>query len=299
VRAGWLSGAISANVAGVPLALITGSSTGIGRASALRLAGSGWTVLAGVRTAEAGERLAAEAPEGRVLPLALEVTDPAQIAAAAERVRELAASATRGVGLDALVNNAGIGVGGPLEILPEEDLRRQFDVNVFGQIAVTRAMLPALREASGRIVFTSSVGGRVAMAYTAPYAASKHAIEAFADALRVELRRSGIKVALIEPGSVATPIWDKSRGETERLTIPPELQHVYGHVPGAIGKVLEDTAARGVAPEKVAEAIEMAIVSSRPKARYVVGRDARAMLVAKSLLPDALFDRLAARVLGV
>jgi len=282
----------------VPLALISGASTGIGRATALRLAAGGWTVLAGVRDPAAGERLSGEAPAGRIVPLQLEVTDEGQIAAAAERVREEAPRAGSR-GLDALVNNAGIGVGGPVELLSDEDLRRQFDVNVFGQLAVTRAMLGALRDARGRIVFTSSIGGRVAMAFTAPYAASKHAIEAFADALRVELASSGIQVALIEPGSVATPIWDKSRGEADRLTIPPELQAQYGKVPAALDKALEDTARRGVAPELVAETIAGALAARRMRARYLVGRDARAMLVAKRLLPDLVFDRLVHRVLGV
>jgi NAD(P)-dependent dehydrogenase (short-subunit alcohol dehydrogenase family) len=282
----------------VPLALITGASTGIGRASALRLAAGGWTVLAGVRDPAAGNRLAAEAPAGRILPLALEVTDLGQVAAAAERVAQEAVHSTTG-GLDALVNNAGIGVGGPLELIADEDLRRQFDVNVFAQVAVTRAMLPALRRAKGRIVFISSIGGRVAMAYTAPYAASKHAIEALADALRVELRSSEVQVALIEPGSVATPIWDKGREEAERVTVPPELQAQYGHVPAAMAKALKDTARRGVPAEQVAATIEGALGARRMRARYLVGRDARAMLIAKRVLPDRLFDGLARRALGV
>jgi NAD(P)-dependent dehydrogenase (short-subunit alcohol dehydrogenase family) len=289
----------------VPLALITGASTGIGRATALRLVASGWTVLAGVRDPAAGERLVAEAGtpaggglSGRLLPLALEVTDAAQVVAAAERVAQEHEASSRG-GLDALVNNAGIGVGGPLELVSAEDLRKQFDVNVFAQVAVTQAMLPALRRARGRIVFVSSIGGRVAMAFTAPYAASKHAIEAFGDALRVELRSSGVQVALVEPGSVATPIWDKTRAEAERTVIPPELQDVYGRVPAAMGKVLDDTARRGVPPEQVAAAIERALSASRMRARYVVGRDAKAMLLVRRLLPDLVFDKVARRALGV
>jgi NAD(P)-dependent dehydrogenase (short-subunit alcohol dehydrogenase family) len=286
----------------VPLALITGTSTGIGRATALRLLERGWTVLAGVRDEESGERLAREAGGAeRLIPLKLDVTDPAQIAEAAARVQEPVAQrgASGAGGLDALVNNAGIGVGGPLELLAPEDLRRQFDVNVHGQVAITQALLPALRSARGRIVFVSSVGGRVAMAFTAPYAASKHAIEAVGDALRVELHSSGVKVALVEPGSVATPIWDKGRAEAERVRIPPELEGIYGHVPAAMDKVLEDTARRGVPPEMVAETIERALTERRVKARYVVGRDARVMLAVRRLLPDLLFDRVARRVLGV
>ncbi len=275
----------------MPSVLITGASTGIGRATALRLAGKGWTVLAGVRDRAAAEKLVADAPPGSVTALTLDVTDPAQIAAA---VAQLPAG-----GLDALVNNAGIGIGGPLELISPEDLRRQFDVNVFAQVAVTQAMLPALRRAGGRIVFISSIGGRVAMAFTAPYAASKHAIEAFGDALRVELRSSGVRVALVEPGSVSTPIWDKSRVEADRISIPPELQAQYGNVPAAMDKVMQDTGKRGVPAEQVAETIERALTSSRMRARYVVGRDAKAMLIAKALLPDLLFDRIARRALGV
>jgi NAD(P)-dependent dehydrogenase (short-subunit alcohol dehydrogenase family) len=275
----------------VPTALITGASTGIGRATALRLATTGWTVLAGVRDSDAAESLERAAPGGRVRALTLDVTDPTQIAAAVEQLPE--------GGLDGLVNNAGIGIGGPLELISDEDLRRQFDVNVFAQIAVTRAMLPALRRARGRIVFISSIGGRVAIAYNGPYAASKHAIEAFGDALRGELHSSGIQVALVEPGSVATPIWDKGRAEADRIRIPPELDAQYGRVPAAMDKVLADTARRGVPPEQVAATIERALTSRRMRARYLVGRDAQAMLVLRRLLPDHLWDRLIRSRLGV
>jgi NAD(P)-dependent dehydrogenase (short-subunit alcohol dehydrogenase family) len=274
----------------VPTALITGASTGIGRTTALRLATSGWRVLAGVRDSDAGESLERAAPGGRVRALTLDVTDPAQIAAAVEQLPER--------GLDGLVNNAGIGIGGPLEVISDEELRRLFDVNVFAQIAVTRAMLPALRRARGRIVFISSIGGLVAVAYNGPYAASKHAIEAFGDALRGELHSSGIEVALVEPGSVSTPIWEKIRAEAGRVSIPPELEAQYGGVPRAMDKVLADTARRGVPPEKVAATIERALTARRMRARYLVGRDAQAMLALRRLLPDHLFDRLIRSRLG-
>jgi NAD(P)-dependent dehydrogenase (short-subunit alcohol dehydrogenase family) len=284
----------------MPLALITGASSGIGHATTLRLAKAGWTVLAGVRSQADGERLVGEAPTGRVQPLTLDVTDFAQIIAAAGRVSELAGGGESSPGrLDALINNAGIGFGGPLELIHPDDLRKQFDVNVLGQIAVTQALLPALRAAHGRIVFMSSVGGRVAMAFTAPYAASKHAIEAIGDALRVELASSNVQVTLVEPGSVATPIWDKARETGDRLTVPPSLQNEYGHVPQAMDKTLKDTAKRGVPPEQVAETIETALAAKRMKSRYVVGRDARAMIIARRLLPDHVFDRVAKRALGV
>jgi NAD(P)-dependent dehydrogenase (short-subunit alcohol dehydrogenase family) len=276
----------------MPTALITGASTGIGRATALHLAGAGWTVFAGVRKIADGEALMADGGE-RVEPIVLDVTDPAQVAAALERVNE------HGGRLDALINNAGIGYGGPLELIPIGDLRNQLEVNVLGPVAVTQALLPALRRARGRVVLVSSIGGLVAMAFTAPYAASKHAIEAIGDALRVELRSSHVQVALIEPGSVATPIWDKSRAQGEGLSVPPELVDQYGHVPAAMNKVLRDTERRGVPPEQVAKTIEHALTARRMKARYVIGRDARAMLIAKRLLPDHVFDRVARRALGV
>jgi NAD(P)-dependent dehydrogenase (short-subunit alcohol dehydrogenase family) len=295
----------------MPTALVTGASTGIGQATALRLARAGWTVLAGVRDDAAAELLSGAADgRGRIEPITLDVTDAEQIAQAAARVSALDGS---GCGrLDALVNNAGIGVGGPLELIDVEDLRRQLDVNVVGQIAVTQALLPALRaarapratvggggQAGGRIVFVSSVGGRVAMAFTAPYAASKHAIEAIGDALRVELRTSHVQVALVEPGSVATPIWDKSRAAADRVHVPESLRAEYGHVPAAIDKTLRRTAERGVPPERVAETIERALTASRMRSRYVVGRDARAMIAISRLLPDHVFDRIARRALGV
>jgi NAD(P)-dependent dehydrogenase (short-subunit alcohol dehydrogenase family) len=275
----------------VPSVLITGASSGIGQATALRLSRAGWTVLAGVRRREDGERLAGEGPAGKIEPLELDVTDPAQIAAAAARVQA--------GGLGALVNNAGIGVGGPLEVLDDEEWRRQFDVNFFGQIAMTRALLPALRAAHGRIVFISSIGGKVAMAFNGPYAASKHAIEAVGDALRVELHRSGVQVALLEPGSIATPIWDKTRGVAGEMQIPPALASEYGDIPQKMAKVLQDTGSRGIPPEAVAEAIEKALTAKRMPARVLVGRDARMLATVRRLLPDHVFDRIVRNRLGL
>jgi NAD(P)-dependent dehydrogenase (short-subunit alcohol dehydrogenase family) len=285
----------------MPLALITGASTGIGEATTLRLARGGWAVLAGVRDAAAGERLAEKAAAaGRVVPLSLDVTDPQQIADAAARVGTESNGAGGGSGrLDALVNNAGVGYGGPVELVTVDEWRKQFDVNLIGAVAVTQALLPALRGARGRIVFTSSIGGRVATPFIAPYAASKHALEAVGDALRIELMTSNIRVALVEPGSVATPIWDKSRAEAERMAIPDDLSAFYGKVPAAMGKVIEETARRGIAPDEVAKVIERALTEPRMKARYLVGRDARVQLLMRRMLPDSVFDRVIRRFLGV
>lgn len=285
----------------VSLALVTGASTGIGRATALRLVADGWTVLAGVRASAAGEALVSDAAAGsRMLPIELDVTEAEQVAAAARRVQELGAGAASVPGgLDALINNAGVGVGGPLELIAAEDLRRQFEVNVYGQVAMTQALLPALRLARGRIVFISSIGGRVVTPFLAPYAASKHAVEAVGDSLRVELRSSGVQVALVEPGSVTTPIWDKGRSDVESVQIPAELEQYYGRVPAAMKKALEDTERRGVPAEQVAATIAGALAATRMRSRYIVGRDARLMLLARRLLPDAAYDRLISRALGV
>jgi NAD(P)-dependent dehydrogenase (short-subunit alcohol dehydrogenase family) len=288
----------------VPTALITGASTGIGRATALGLAASGWTVLAGVRKTADGEALQTVGGE-RVIPLELDVTDPGQIARAVERVAKLTGDPEGGPSsaqpgrLDALVNNAGSAVGGPLELISMDDLRRQFDVNFFGHVAVTQALIPALRRARGRIVLISSVGGLVTTPFLAPYHASKYALEAAANSLRLELARSHIQVALIEPGSVATPIWEKNSGQVDEFSIPEELREQYGHVPAAMAKALHNTARRGIPPERVAQTIERALSARRMRARYLIGLDAHAMVWASRLLPDLLFDRLLRRAVGV
>ena len=208
----------------MPTALITGASTGIGQATALRLAKAGWTVLAGVRHPDAGERTSPKAPAGRVQPLILDVTDLQQIVQAAARVSELGGGGESSPGrLDALVNNAGVGYGGPLELIHPDDLRTQFDVNVLGQVSVTQALLPALRARRTHDRLPVRRRARGDGFHRPSHAASKHAIEAIGDALRVELATSNVQVALIEPGSVSTPIWDKARETGEQITVPPEL----------------------------------------------------------------------------
>jgi NAD(P)-dependent dehydrogenase (short-subunit alcohol dehydrogenase family) len=290
----------------MPTALITGASTGIGDATALRLARSGWNVLAGVRNPAAGEALVAQVAEageagegdgrhGRLTPIQLDITDAAQIAAAAE----LVAQRTGAGRLDALVNNAGVAIGGPLEMLPLTELREQMEVNFFGQVAVTQALIPALRKARGRIALLSSIGGLITTPYMSPYHASKYALEAIGNALRVELARSHIQVALIEPGSVATPIWDKGNALIDGVEVPEELREFYGHVPVAMGKTLRDTAKRGVPPERVAKTIERALTARRMRASYLIGVDAHAMVWVSRLLPDLVFDRVLRRAVGV
>jgi NAD(P)-dependent dehydrogenase (short-subunit alcohol dehydrogenase family) len=275
--------------------VVTGSSTGIGRACALRLDRLGYTVFAGVRKEEDGERLRAEA-SGSLQPLILDVTDRAHISRAAERV-----SGAPEQRLAGLVNNAGIGVGGPLELLPLSDFRHQIEVNLIGQVAVTQALIPALRRARGRIVFISSIGGLVATPYMSPYHASKFGVEAVGDVLRQELRRFGVQVSIVEPGSIATPIWDKGKAtaKTIRDSLSAEGQELYGEPLARTEELVARTAERGAPPEKVAGAVAHALTARRPRTRYLVGTDARAMATLKKLLPDRLRDRLVARATGI
>lgn len=274
----------------MPSVLITGASRGIGRASALALDRAGHDVIAGVRDEEAGRRLAAEASD-RLRTVRLDVTDADSVRAAAELV---------GDRLDALVNNAGIAVGGVVEALDMDELRRQLDVNVVGQVAVTQALLPALRAASGRVVFISSVSGRVSAPVMTPYTASKFALEAIADGLRVELRPWDVRVVLIEPGSIDTDIW---RGADEQFSatvgaMSEDHRRLYDGLLSGSHKLIRATAKRAAPVEKVIKVVEQAVTAPRPRTRYVVGADARGQIFARTLLPDRAFDALVARMTG-
>ena len=274
-------------------AVVTGSSTGIGRACAVALDRAGFHVLAGVRKDADGESLRGVAPG--LEPVKVDVTDATTIEALRAKV-----DAEHGGRLAALVNNAGISVAGPLEGVPIDEWRRQFEVNVIGQVAVTKALLPALRNAKGRVVFMSSVGGRNALGLLGPYGASKHAIEAIGDALRQEMQPFGVNVAIVEPGSVATPIWEKGiqGAGAMRAELGDEVNRLYGERLDAFERLAEKTGAAGVPPEDVAKAVTHALTADRPKTRYVVGRDARAQLAAKAVLPDRALDSLIARMLS-
>jgi NAD(P)-dependent dehydrogenase (short-subunit alcohol dehydrogenase family) len=264
--------------------VVTGASSGIGLASALRLVGAGWRVYGGVRTHADADALRAHGVE----PVELDVTDAEQIASAAEAV---------GNQLDGLVANAGIAVAAPLELVPLDELRNQLEVNVVGQVAVVQAFLPALRRAQGRVVLMGSIGGRSALPFLGPYAASKHALEAFADVLRVELQPWGVAVSIVEPASVKTAIWTKGAAHAEamRASMPPERDELYA---ARIAKFREVALKRGpgVDADVVAKAVEEALTATRPKARYLVGRDAhlRAWI---ERLPPRLRDRVLARAL--
>jgi NAD(P)-dependent dehydrogenase (short-subunit alcohol dehydrogenase family) len=272
--------------------LVTGASTGIGRATALRLDAAGWRVFAGVRKQEDADSLR-EAGSERLTPLILDITDAEQIAAAAERVE-----AESEGGLDGLVNNAGVAIPGPLETLAIDDFRRQIEVNMTGHVAVTQALLPAIRASRGRIVFISSIGGRVAFPLTGAYHAAKFGIEAVGDVFRQELRPWGIAVSIVEPGSIDTPIWERGERTADELGTP-EREALYGKAIERYRKVIKDTAERGIPPEKAAKAIEHALTASRPRARYLVGLEAKLAARAKLLLPTPIFDRIVARQMSL
>lgn len=250
--------------------VITGASTGIGAACAKRLAQAGFHVFAGVRKACDGAALQ-QAIAGSLTPLQLDVTEPMQITAAGDMV----AAAVGDQGLVGLVNNAGIAVGGPLEFLPVAELRRQMEVNVYGTLAVTQAFLPLLRQARGRIVNMSSISGLAASPFLGPYAASKYALEALSDALRLEVRPWGIAVVLVEPGNIATPIWQKGLAFADQLftDLPAQAHEYYGPIFPFMAKMLNRN--RGTPADTVAKVVEQALTTKRPKARYLVGYDAR------------------------
>lgn len=281
--------------AGRAAVLITGASTGIGAACARSLDARGFRVFAGVRRPEDGDALRRGASSG-VAPVILDVTDAASITAAAETLAEALGPS----GLAGLVNNAGIVVGGPLELLPIDALRLQFETNVVGLVAVTQQFLPLLRRGRGRIVNVGSIAGRMATPLVGAYGASKFALEALTDALRVEVQPWGIEVALIEPGAVATPIWDKSRAAAAALQhdVSAEALSLYRDAIAAIEATAARSARDAISTDAVTRAVLHALVAGRPRTRYLVGKRARLQaLIAR--LPDRLRDRLLTRAIGL
>jgi len=274
--------------------LVTGASTGIGAACVAHLARAGFRVFAGVRRREDGTRLADAAPG--VEPVRLDVTHAGDITRAAQFIDAAVGEA----GLAGLVNNAGIAVAGPLEVVPIADLRHQLEVNVVGQVAVTQAMLPLLRRAGGRIVFMGSISGRMAVPFLGPYSASKFALAALADALRMELAPSGVEVVLVEPGEIATPIWQKGReaGDALIAKTPPAALERYGARIAKVQQIAAKAAETGASPDKVAEVVLEALTAARPPTRRLVGRDAK-LRAWIALLPDSVRDALIRRAFGM
>lgn len=275
--------------------LITGASTGIGAGCAVGLAKRGYRVFAGVRRAEDGERLVGQSGSGLV-PVLLDVTRSETI----DAVRKQLDESLGDEGLFGLFNNAGVSVAGPIEYLPLDDLRWQLEVNVVGQVAVTQAFLPMLRKARGRIITTGSVGGFVSSPFLAAYNMSKYAMEAFTDALRIELKPQGIEVILLEPAAIATEIWDKGTAASEPYTKnpPPGFVELYGEFLGGIQKFAAEGKERGHPPQVVLDAVIDALESKKPKTRYIMGEGAGLRRVLRRL-PDRLRDRVLLRALGV
>jgi NAD(P)-dependent dehydrogenase (short-subunit alcohol dehydrogenase family) len=241
-------------------------------------------------------RLSREAIDG-LSPVLLDVTDAGAIELAAKEV----GAAVGESGLAGLVNNAGIAVSAPLEFVPMEDLRKQFEVNVFGAVAMTQAFLPLLRRAKGRVVNIGSIGGRNAQPFLGPYAASKSALAALSESLRRELRGSGMEVVLVEPGAVATPIWEKGEVAADALLarLPAESERLYGASIEKLRAVAKKLSAGAAPPEAVAQAVETALTSPRPRTRVLVGTEAKVQAFLRWLLPDRMLDAFFAKVLGL
>ena len=269
---------------------MTGSSSGLGRACALDLAGQGFRVLVGVRDEADGEQLRKAAPAGTVHPLIIDVTDDAGVTAAAATVADLVGPA----GLWGLVNNAGVVVSAPLECVPLAELSRQLETNVVGQVRVIQAFLPLLRQARGRIVNVTSGLGSLALPYMGPYAASQFAKEAVSDALRRELLPFGVSVSIVQPGAIWTPIWAKTRERALRnldragIGVADLYRTTFMNFLGgneALARASKTTTA------DFAGAVRDALTAARPKTRYAIGAEVRKARLLLRLLPTSAFDR--------
>ncbi len=276
--------------------VITGASSGIGRASVQRMVAAGWHVFATVRKSEDGERLRSEI-SGEITPLIMDVTDRASVNSAAEKTSgELQLR-----GLTGLVNVAGIGMVRPVEYATDADLREIFEINVFGQVAVTQAFLPLLRKARGRIVNISSVGVHLAIPFGGLLNASKSAFARFSDTMRLELRPFGIRVSAIEPGAIRTPAVDKTLGHVDEV-----VQQLPAKGAAQYGEMLKDFARRaysremnGSSPDVVARAVHHALTARHPHNRYLVGKHASLLAVLPKILPEWLLDAVLLRIAGL
>jgi NAD(P)-dependent dehydrogenase (short-subunit alcohol dehydrogenase family) len=274
----------------VPVVLITGVSRGIGRATALRLARSGWEVYGTVRRAEDGEELLAEAGANLTI-LELDVSKDEQIEALEAKLPER---------LDAIVNNAGIVVSGPLETLSAAQVREQFEVNVVGAVALTNLVLPRLRASRGRIVFLSSLSGIVSTPMTGAYNASKFALEAIADAWRLELRRWDVAVVLVEPAMTDTDLWSKAPETLASAEAEMSAEHrdLYGAHLDGMRKTIPRIQKIAKPVEGVAATIERALTAARPRPRYLVGADVKAQAALSAVTPTRIKDGLFGRLTG-
>lgn len=250
--------------------VITGCSSGVGWATALRLDGLGYRVFAGVRKATDAERLQ-QAASPRLTTLMLDITDHASVAAAAVNVRE----AMGAEGLVGLINNAGGGLSGPLEFTPWEEFVQQVSLNLLGHVDMIRAFLGLVRQGEGRIVNVGSVGGMLPLPFSSAYSASKAGLAILSASLRLELAPQGVPVVLIVPGAIATRIWDKLASEHRRLgaNLPEEGQVLYGAMMEEFGRMVGELSQVGVAPDSVARLIVHAMTWPTPKEQYLIGKD--------------------------
>lgn len=276
--------------------LITGASSGIGRETALLLDSEGFRVFAGVRR-EVDVGALRRAGSERVHPLLLDVTDASAIEGAAAEVRERVGPG----GLNGLVNNAGFTIAGPLEFVDLEALRRQFEVNVFGVAAVTRAFLPLLARPGGRVVNVSSGAGKIVTPLIGPYCASKFALEAMSDALRIEVRNQGLHVAVVEPGAIDTPIHEKNDAQLVEMVeaLPEEGRARYGDALGKLERLNQQMAKQGIPARRVAVTIAKALQARRPKTRYPVAAEAHLLAWIGPFLGDRMRDRIFGRLVGL
>jgi len=275
--------------------VVTGASSGIGRACAFDLVKQGFRVFAGVRKDKDADELRAEGAEALV-PVEIDVTKRATIDAA----RDLVATTLDGGGLDGLVNNAGIANTAPVEFVTDEDLRHHFDVNVFGQIAVTQAFLPLIHRRVGRIVNIGSVGSHVTMPFGGALCASKSALASLTDALRLELRPFGIHVSLVEPGAIATPGVDKTLGDIEAVirSLPEDGASRYGDQLRTFARVGYERESRGSPPDVVAVVVRHALTAPNPHVRYPVGKHAKTLETLARMVPDEFLDQMRLRLFG-
>ena len=274
--------------------MITGASSGIGAACALHLDKLGLRVFAGVRKQSDAESLRARSSP-LLTPIALDISDTLSVSTAAGAV----AGAAGGAGLDGLVNNAGVVVAGPVEFLPLPELRRQLEINVVGQVAVTQAFLPLIRQARGRIVNMGSIAGRMTTPFVGAYGASKFALEALTDALRLELAPWSISVSIVEPAAVATPIWEKATKTADAIleALPPEALVLYGEAIQAARERSAQSEKNAIDPLEVARAVEHALMAAKPRTRYLVGRDAKIRAAIAMLVPDRVRDTIVAKAM--
>ncbi len=275
--------------------LITGCSSGIGHATALLLAERGFRVLAGVRCPQQAEELSR--PELSLLePLLLDVTKEDEVAHAVELVQKTSPN-----GLYGLINNAGLGLPAAVELSNLDEVRQVFEVNTIGPLRMIQSFLPLLRAGSGRVINMSSMNGTMALPMVGAYSASKFALEALSDTLRVELRPWQIPVSIIRPGQVRTLIFDKARESLDihSARIPTELKSGYGKMYAQAAKFNDRGSRSSTSPEKVARVVLQALQAKWPRTHYHVGLDAYGMKLAQSLVPQRLIDRVLARTMGV